>query len=255
MDPTEYDTLYAVEERHWWYTGMQRITAALLDQLYPGRSDLQILDAGCGTGGMMRFLARYGTVTGIDLSPLALNYTRQRGLARTARASVVALPFPAGSFDLVTTFDVLYHVQVADYQQAINEAWRVLRPGGRLLLRLPAYDWLRGRHDEVVHTGRRFTAGQVRQALLTGHFRVERLSYANTILFPMALAARLAGRIRPPAGNDHHSDVKEQPGRLDPLLARALHLEARWLGSGRALPFGLSVVATGRKEHEEAIKP
>jgi ubiquinone/menaquinone biosynthesis C-methylase UbiE len=245
MKPSEYDTMFAVEERHWWYVGMQRITMVLMEELYPAQRDLHILDAGCGTGAAMRYLGRFGQVTGCDFSALALSYCQQRGLTRLSEASVMCLPFAANSFDLVTSFDVLYHRAVEVELVALRDFWRVLKPGGRVLLRLPAYNWLRSHHDEVIHTGRRFSARGVGSMLSASQFTVEKLSYANTILFPLAVVKRLAERILPREGE--HSDVHENPDWQDDWLARLLGAEAGWLRKHN-LPFGLSVVAVGRKE-------
>ncbi len=245
MDPTEYRTIYTVEDRHWWYVGMRRITLALLDEYYGDRADLRILDAGSGTGAAMGYLARYGRVTGIDFSPLALSFCRERALSRLSQASVTALPFAVASFDLVTSFDVLYHRAVGDYRHALHEFQRVLRPGGRVLLRLPAYDRLRGRHDIVIHTARRFSAPELGASLHEAGFAVERLTYANTILFPLAVAKRLLEPLMP-SGAPGQSDVAPNPPWLDEALAALLGAEARWLRR-RDLPFGLTVVALARK--------
>ena len=244
MDPSEYRAIYTVEDRHWWYAGMGRISRALLETAYPDRRDLRILDAGCGTGGALGFLAQFGTVTGSDISPLALAYSRARGHAALSQASVTALPYAAASFDLVTSFDVLYHRAVGDPCVALGEFRRVLRPGGRVLLRLPAYDRLRGRHDAVVHTARRFTTSALAESLRETGFAIERLSYANTLLFPLAAAKRLLER-RAPAHAPAHSDVTPNPAWLDAVLSRPLAIEAAWLRR-RDLPFGLSVVALAR---------
>jgi ubiquinone/menaquinone biosynthesis C-methylase UbiE len=139
MEPSEYQMMYEVEDRHWWYVGMRRLTMQLLNGVYGNRPKLMILDAGCGTGAAAEYLSSFGTVTGLDLSPLALAFCRQRGLRRLNRGSVTQLPFPDGSFDLVTSFDVLYHKAVGAYQNALAEFHRVLKPRGRLLLGLPAY--------------------------------------------------------------------------------------------------------------------
>jgi SAM-dependent methyltransferase len=243
MNPAEYHTIYAAEDRHWWYVGMRRITLALLDDTYGGRADLSILDAGGGTGGTAVYLGRYGRVTAIDLSPLALDYCRARGLPRLGRASVTALPFAAGSFDLVTSFDVLYHRAVGDPRDALREFQRVLRPGGRLLLRLPAYDRLRGRHDAVIHTARRFSARPLAESLHEVGFAVRRLTYANTLLFPVALVKRLLER---QTEDSDHSDVNPQPGPLNGALTAVLSAEAGWLRR-RDLPFGLTVVALAER--------
>jgi SAM-dependent methyltransferase len=244
MEAEEYRTMFAVEDRHWWYVGMQAITVALIAGLYPHRTNLRILDAGCGTGAVMGYLAPFGAVAGCDLSALALQFCRQRGLRQLNLAPVSHLPFGRECFDLVTSFDVLYHRAVGDYGQAVGEFNRVLKPGGRLLLRLPAYDWLRGHHDQVIHTARRFTTAEVGRTLAAQGFLVEKLSYANTLLFPLALAKRLVERVRPADGTG--SDVQPNPPWQDRLLARFLFAEAKWLAHHN-LPFGLTVIAIGKK--------
>src|SRR5262245_15015440 len=143
MERSEYAVMAAVEDRHWWYGGMRAIAAALLDEAYRERGSLSILDAGCGTGGNALFLRRYGTVVGIDLAAEATELGGQRLPGVLARGSVIELPFADASFDLVTSFDVLYHRAVSDEHGALRETARVLRPGGRLLIRLPAYEFLR----------------------------------------------------------------------------------------------------------------
>src|ERR1043165_1635025 len=130
MERSEYTMMAAVEGRHWWYGGMRAIAAALLDTVYCGRNDLRILDAGCGTGGNALFLRRYGQVVGIDLAAEALDLGGQRLPGVLARASVLDIPFADASFDLVTSFDVIYHRAVPDEGRALRETARGLRPGG-----------------------------------------------------------------------------------------------------------------------------
>jgi SAM-dependent methyltransferase len=144
----------------------------------------------------------------------------------------------------VTSFDVLYHRAVGDYRDALRDFRRVLRPGGRVLLRLPAYDWLRGGHDVVIHTARRFTTDEIAESLHEAGFAVERLSYANALLFPLALAKRLLEGATP-GGPPARSDVAPNPGWLDALLSCPLQAEAAWLRRWN-LPVGLTVVAVGR---------
>jgi SAM-dependent methyltransferase len=241
MDAAEYAVMFEVEDRLWWYAGMRRITQTLLDAHCTARP-LRVLDAGCGTGANLALLARYGQVTGIDIEPLALDYCRRRGLSRLVRASVAELPFASGGFDLVTSFEVIYHAAVSDDVAALREFARVLRPGGWLLLRLPAYDWLRGRHDLAVHTQRRYTTGELGRKARAAGLTVVRLSYANTLLFPIALAKRLAERCSPTGAG---SDVGPPPSG-NGLLTGILSLEAVWLRRW-SLPFGLSVICLARK--------
>lgn len=236
--------MFRAEDRHWWYVGMQRITNALIGGLFPGRTDLAILDAGCGTGAVMQHLAGFGEVAGCDFSNEALGFCQQRGLERLSQASVTQLPFAGESFDLVTSFDVLCHRSIGNPHQGLEEFHRVLKPGGYILLRLPAYNWLQSRHDRAVHTVRRFGRAELRRALTDTGFRVVRTSYANMLLFPAALLKRLADRVRPGSGNA--SDLEVNALWQDRLLARFLFAEARWL-SHHDLPFGLTVIAVGRK--------
>ena len=236
--------MYQVEDRHWWYRGMETITRALLDR-FVNISNLKILDAGCGTGAaMITYLAEYGMVTGVDLYPQALDFCRKRNASRLARASVLDLPFAPASFDLVTSFDVLYERAVRSEASALREFFRVLTPTGHLLLRLPAYDWLRGQHDKSVHTNRRYTKGLVKELLEQSGFIVEHLSYANTFLFPLAVAKRLSERVIPP--RDHQSDLALNAGVFNTVLKYILASEAP-IAAHIGLPFGLSVVAVGRK--------
>lgn len=244
MEAQEYEIMFTVEDQHWWYVGMQRITTTLIAHFYPHRTDLRILDAGCGTGAAMHYLAPYGRVTGCDLSALALGFCQRRGLSSLSRSSVVYLPFGNECFDLVTSFDVLCCRAVGGYRRALSELERVLKPGGRLLLRLPAYNWLRGHHDGFVHIAHRFTANELGQALTASGLTVEKLSYANTLLFPLALGKRLlVEKVFP---QENGSDVHPNPAWQDAFLARFLFAEARWLVR-HALPFGLTVIAVGRK--------
>jgi SAM-dependent methyltransferase len=244
--PNEYEVMYRVENRHWWYRGMETITRAVLDRWVRPTRGLKILDAGCGTGAAMTtYLADYGTVTGFDIHPLALEFCRKRNIQRLACASVLDLPFACAKFDLVTSFDVLYERAVPSDLLALREFSRVLVSGGHLLLRLPAYDWLRGHHDKLVHTSRRYTAKLVARLFTESGLEVKHLSYANTFLFPLALLKRLGEKIFPP--KQETSDLTLNTGPLNGFLKHILAGEAPFV-AGRGLPFGLSVIAVGRKK-------
>lgn len=244
MEKSEYQTMYQVEDQHWWYIGMQKITTDIISGLSQNRRDFSILDAGCGTGAAMKYMGKYGRVTGLDLFDVALRFCQQRSLNQLTQATVTHLPFADETFDLVTSFDVLCHRTIGDYHDALADFYRVLKPGGHVFLRLPAYNWLRGHHDEVVYTVHRFNAEEINQALRTAGFTVEKISYANTLLFPLALGKRAAERFFPPEGAT--SDVRPNPPWQDKLLAQFLFAEAGWL-KRFSLPFGLTLIATGRK--------
>jgi SAM-dependent methyltransferase len=245
LDPQEYEIMYRVEDHHWWYLGMGAISCAILNRWYSAAGNLSILDAGCGTGAALTsYLAEYGTVTGFDVSTIALAFCQRRNAPRLAQASVTHLPFASKSFDLVTSFDVLYERGVADDAESLSEFSRVLVNGGRVLLRLPAYDWLRGQHDVGIHTARRYTAGEVKNLLVKTGFSLDHISYANTFMFPAALIKRMMERIRPPRIDQ--SDLTLNAGAFNRLLQNILTCEAP-LVSRVGLPFGLSVIAVGKK--------
>jgi len=249
MEREEYDRIYCLEDSHWWYTGMRAITMSLLEAngICTSRAPLRVLDAGCGTGGMLRYLRCFGEVWGVDLSPFALPYAQHRAEGRAgmhlARASVTALPFHDEVFDLVTSFDVIYHIAVADDAAALKEFYRVLRPGGVLFLRVPAYDRLRGAHDRIVHTRHRYTHGELRRKLECSGFLVERLSHANMLLLPLAVVKRI---LEARAGITARSDVQPAHPVANAVLRACLLLEARVLRRVD-LPAGLSVVAVARR--------
>lgn len=243
MERDQYSLMFCQEERHWWYIGMRRIAEELLEQFFrPTNGRPEILDAGCGSGGTTAWLGRWGRVSGIDVAPEALHLARQRGVKRLVRGSIEALPFASNSFDLVTSFDVLYHLQVGDDRAALAEFQRLLRPGGLALVRVPAHDWLRGAHDQAVHTRHRYHRAELAGKLRAAGFVVERVSYANCLLFPLAPAKRLLER-ESPAGC---IDLWQPPEPLNAILGRVLGLEAVPLAR-LGLPWGLSVVAAARK--------
>lgn len=237
MEPDEYHTLAQVEAEHWWYAGMRAIAQAYLPPLPAGA---RILEAGCGAGGGLRWLANYGAVTGVDMHPLAVQYAR-RCSPRVAQASILALPVPSAWFDLATCFDVLYHAAVPDDVAALRELTRALKPGGWLLARAPAFEALRGAHDRQVHTRRRYTAPEMRVKLRAAGLRPHRVSYANSLLLPLAALRRWFS-----AGHAAQSDVRLPSPFVNRLLTNILRLEARWLAQAD-LPLGLSVLALAQK--------
>jgi len=243
LRPIEYDEMAEQEERLWWFRGMRTITHALLDRWYAPDGRLRILDAGCGTGGGMRLLAGYGAVTGMDLALYALRLGARRAAGPRVCANVAALPLPAGSFDLVTSFDVLTALDAPTERAALREMARVLAPGGRFLARVAAYDWLRGAHDRACRIQHRYTAGDLRQRLERVGLRVEVLSYVNMWLFPLAAAKRLAERLRPPTDR---TELTAPFGAADKVLGAILASEAPLAARGW-LPFGLSLLAVARK--------
>ncbi len=243
MNLEEYEIMFNVEDTLWWYRGMQAITRAVIERHYPRGGRLRILDAGCGTGAAMRYLADYGAVTGLDLVPFALRLGRRRGHARLACGSVAALPFPSESFDLVTSLDVLPMLRGGQDLAAVREMARLIAPGGRLVLRAAAYDWLRGAHDRLWDVAHRYAFDELRAKVEGAGLTVEHLTYANMWLFPLAALKRLSEPLFPrQAQSDLALSAGPFNGLLGAILAGEAPLAARW-----RLPFGLSLIVVGRK--------
>ena len=245
MRTDEYAAMYGVEDTHWWYVGMRHVADALLAARINGqRGALDILDAGCGTGGNSAHLQSYGRVTGVDVMAEAVGFARQRPGLRLALGSVDRLPFRDAAFDLALSNDVLCHLLVDD-QAAASELARVLRPGGLLYLQLPAFDRLRSHHDAAVHTRHRYRATEVERLLRRAGLTPVRLTYANALLFPAAAAWRAAHKLGNPEATEH-SDVHPIAPVVNSALKTALRAEAALVRRWR-LPFGLSVIALAEK--------
>ena len=241
MKPAEYRRMFEAEERQWWYAGQRAVALALFEPWASGRR-LRLLDAGCGTGYNLLALARHGSTLGVDLSPDAIGFCRERGV-RALRGSVLRLPFADAAFDAVTSFDVIYHDWVHDDRAAVAEMARVLRPGGALLLRVPALELLRGAHDAEVLTRRRYTLGELRALAQSCGLRVRRASYANALLFPLLLARRTLDRLLAREG----SDVGFLPPLVERLFRGLMGLEAFGVRHGLSFPVGASAVVLALK--------
>ena len=253
MQEKDFTYLYALEESFWWFAGMREISSALLDPVLRPSQDRLILDAGCGTGRMLSWLARFagrGPIVGIDLVPSPLRFCRERHHTHLAQASAMHLPFADSTFDLFTSFDVLVQLpgEGAD-EQAIREMYRVLRPGGVAFVRVAAYEWMRSGHDEALGSQRRYTLGALIERMESAGFSIARSTYANTLLLPAAALRRLV--LKRVGLADSGSDVKPLPPKLEWLnrvLATALVSEARILRNPRAsLPAGLSAICVAEK--------
>lgn len=246
----EYERMYAAEERQWWYAGMRAIGFGLLDAALQAEDGAAkrapalrlFLDAGCGSGLNLQHLATRGRAFGVDLSAEAARFCLSRHVT-VVRGSVLRLPFASGSFDGLISFDVLYHAWVTDDRAATRELARVLRPKGLLLVRVPALKILWGAHDEAVHSRHRYTKTELRALLEDAGLEVARLSYCNTILFPLLLVRRTLDRL----ASRHGSDVQFLPAPLEWAFRHALLLEAALLRRGVSLPVGASLVALARK--------
>lgn len=241
MDPREYELSFALEQEHWWFRAKRALVRSLLARF--GRPGGRGLDAGCGTGGMLHALGGAGVWVGVDAEPLALAFSRKRGLTRLVAGSVVELPFRAGAFDACLCLDLLYHRAVPSDAAALAECHRVLRAGGLLIVTDSAFAWLRSAHDDAVHGARRYTRRELVERIRAAGFDPVFASYAYSLLFPAVVLFRALRRLR---GAATGSDVFPLPRPVGALLGAIQALERGLLRLG-PLPFGSSVLCVARK--------
>ncbi len=236
MKPEQYSILRECEDQHWWYVVLRGLVLAEMQGRVPVGTP--VLDAGCGTGGMMERLKAW-QMEGIDSSELAVRLCEERGLIHVRQGSVNELPYADGSFAAVLCLNVLYHEDV-EPPRALAEMMRVLRPGGVFISNHAAFDVLRGGHDASVCGARRYTARRMRTALAAHAVRIETMHYWNAWLFLPLLLRRLLG-------SRSDSDLKMPPRWLNALLAAAGRIDAR-LCRLLALPFGSSLFVVATKD-------
>lgn len=253
MQPQEYISLYDLEDDFWWFAGMREITAVLLDPICANDQKEQlVVDVGCGTGANLEWLRRYTStsrIIGIDLMADALNFCGRRGRENLIQASATAVPLADATVDLVTSFDVLACPRGANADEiALDEMYRILRPGGIAFVRAAAYSWMRGEHDRATNSIRRFTLRSLTEKMSHSGFEIVRTTYANTWLLPIAAMRRL---VLERIGLHRGSDVKPLPPGAQWLnrgLKNVLTSEARLLKNPSAkLPAGLSAICVARK--------
>ena len=233
--------MFRVEETHWWYKALHRLIFQTLEAELPDWREKEIADVGCGTGAILKQLGNPEKNVGIDLAPEAISFCRQRGLNNVQQGDIHALPFLDASFDAVICSSVLYHQWVGDVEGAVQEMHRVLRPDGTLLIIVPAFPFLHSAHDEAVMTARRFRKREIRELLQKQNFKIRRLTYWTTFLFPLAVAARTLGGSK--LGRDFETDKVSFTQRI---FTRVMTLELHLLRK-TSLPFGVALLAVARK--------
>lgn len=245
MEETAYTQFVELEERHFWFVGRRAIFFSVLDEVLDGRKDLSVLDVGCGAGGMLGPLERYGKVTGIEPAPEMAELCRRRGYEVIA-ATAQEMPVPPSSVDLVALFDTIEHI--ADDLDVLRRCREVLRPGGTVFVSVPAYQFLFANNDRVVHHQRRYTARDLRRKLLAAGLEPVRVTYFNALLFPVILPVVMVKKAVEAVSDP--GDATNLSHEIHPLVNRllaAIMSSERHLLSRVDLPFGHSLVAVARR--------
>jgi len=240
MRPEEHRKMADVEDVMWYYRALHRHVGAAVATVAPAGA--AVLDAGCGTGGLLRALRRLRPdwrLAGVDLSPLACALTRERTGALVLEGSVERMPFGTATYAVIASCDVL--CQVGDPLRALAEFRRVVRPGGVLVLTMPAYPWMYSYHDRQVGNLRRYTRGELADLLRAADWRPVSLTYWNMLPFPLAVLRR---KVLPAAEGE--SDVRLYPPWVEGTFDAMMKLEHRWISAGQPLPFGSSLLAVAR---------
>lgn len=244
MNIEEYVRMSDLESRHFWFLGRRDIIQNLLMQAVDQtcNDDLLILDAGCGTGGNLAWLSSLGQVVGIDFNEVACSLSAEK-TGCVIRASLLeGLPFKAESFDLITLLDVLEHLEKD--LETLRELREKLKPGGRMLITVPAYRHLWSGHDVVHHHQRRYLKNQLHELLTASGLKIDYLSYYNTLLYPLVAMKRLLSRSThaEPVG-----DLKLPSPIINRLLYQIFSFEKHWIGKMNS-PFGVSLVALAQRK-------
>ena len=245
MDPSLYPRMAEVEDAHWWFASRRAIVDRIIERLgLP--SDAAILEPGCGTGGNFPMLARRGRLFAIDADASAIGFAESRGLAQVARGCLPeAIPFGAQRFDLIVMTDVLEHLD--DQAGTLRALHARLRPGGWLLMTVPAMAWLWSDHDITHHHRRRYRASELRGLVSAAGFDVKYLSYYNFLLFPIIAGALMWQRLsaREHASANRRHDLAMPPAAINSVLQRIFSSERYVVGTAR-VPFGISLIVLAR---------
>ncbi len=255
MDPSFYQEYFRHETEHWWFRWRFDLITEIVASLRPGPS-FRMLDAGCGTGQMLKCLERLGDAIGIDTSPLAIHYAKARGVRHLVQGSINAMPFPSATFDCVLALDVIEHVD--DDLGILTQLHEVVKPGGYLIVTVPAFQMLWSEHDVINLHKRRYRASGLRRLIEEAGFAIERVTYCNTLLtLPVFVTRKAKNLLR---AFKHYRNIEPDPLESDLTdYPRAINTALYWLLKGESrlmrhvnFPFGVSILAVARRPSTEA---
>ncbi|MCS6886461.1 MAG: class I SAM-dependent methyltransferase [Acidobacteriota bacterium] len=240
--------MFELENDYWWFVARRNLVVEVVNTLLAGYDyKASIFDVGCGTGATLEAIQQYGEVFGTDMAQAAIEFCRKRGLQRLAISRLEQLGYLSESFDLVTALDVLEHVD--QDLKAMAEIYRILKPGGAVVITVPAYGFLWSEHDEALHHRRRYAAYELRNKLSLVGFEIERCSYfISTLFFPILIIRILQGIFK--KSTHPKTSLVRLPKLVNSLLIYLLKIEQlifRYIN----LPFGVSLVCIAKKPLEQ----
>lgn len=240
MDRIVYDRMAAHDSTHWWYRARRDILADYLTRYAALPKHARILEIGCGTGHNLPMLAGFGDVDAIEIDPAAREIASERLGKPVGTAPLPQLTgVPRGHYDLIAVLDVVEHIE--DDVAALAAMRACLAPGGKILIAVPAHQWMWSAHDTVNHHHRRYSKATLKTAIERAGLKTAKLGYFNSLLFPLAAAARIAGRM---SGRDD-SDDSPPPGPVNALFERIFRLERHLVGRVPMTP-GVSIVTLAK---------
>ena len=237
MEREVYEAMAEHDERHWWYRARRQVVAELIRRKVSLPEGARLLEIGCGTGHNLTMLGEFGSVDALEVDPIARGMAEKR-LGRT----VLSSPLPAldglpdDTYDMVAALDVVEHI--SDDTAALEGIARVLKPGGKLLMTVPAHQWMWSAHDVVNHHQRRYSKGGFKRLVDKSPLQLDSIGYLNSLLFPLAMAQRLGSKIT--GKEDANLAPPAEP--INQVLERVFALERRVIGR-IPLPPGLSLFA------------
>jgi len=235
-----YQVMFENQDDCWIFRGWSKVMDSLIKQNIYNKEN-KILDVGCGTGSNLKLLSKYGSVYGVDASEHAIKYASSLNIAELKQGGIESLPYDDNSFDMVFCIEVIYHDWVKNKDKALSELYRVLKKDGILVIREPAYNWLRSHHDTLFESSQRFTKDKLSKKMDKVGFGIIKKTYANTFLFPLALIKRVFER------KVYSAEEMFPKGFLFDMFYYVFVLEAKLL-KFISFPFGLSVICIGKKE-------
>lgn len=239
MNPAAYIEMADTEARHWWFVGRRAITSSVIRQLQLP-PDSRILEIGSGTGGNLEMLSGFGQTCAMELDDVA----REISISKTGgRFNIKAgrcpdqIPYAGEKFDLICMFDVLEHIQ--EDQETLNALLPLLKPNGKVIITVPANPWMWSSHDVHLHHIRRYTAADLKTKIARAGLRTIRFSHFNSLLFPLAIAARIKDRL---TGNTLGSGTTTPDAILNTIMSKVFSAERHFVRYA-PLPFGISLLA------------